>query len=86
MLVRMRLAGIPVADSAVAELAWMVRSAGADEFADRLERGFADGVGLLALTIDERAIMNEHQRRQREGLDSQSPERRSPAANRPIGP
>ncbi len=31
-------------------------------------------------------LMNEHQWRQREGLDSQSPERRSPAANRPIGP
>ena len=57
MLMRMRLAGIPVADSAVAELAWMVRSAGADEFADRLERGFADGVSLLAPTIDERAII-----------------------------
>ena len=56
--------------------------------ADRLERARADRVTLLALTIDERAIilaalddppdglaelravlMNEHQWRQREGLD-----------------
>ena len=84
----MMLAGVPVADSAVAELAWFVRDAGAVEFADRLERAVTDGVRLLALTIDERAIilaqledppdglaelrgvlMNEHQWRQREGLD-----------------
>jgi hypothetical protein len=57
--------------------------------ADRLERGVADGVKLLALTIDERAIilasledppdglselravlLSEHERWQREGLDS----------------
>ena len=55
---------------------------------DRLERAVTDGVNLLALTIDERAIildqledppdglaelravlLNEHQWRQREGLD-----------------
>jgi hypothetical protein len=69
------------------DLAWLVRAAGADELAHRLERTILDGV-LLALTIDERAIilaaledppdglaelrgvlMNEHQWRQREGLD-----------------
>ena len=63
--------------------------AGAIELADRLERALADGVSLLALTIDERAIilaaledppadlaelrgvlLNEHQWRHREGLDS----------------
>ena len=59
-----------------------------DELVDRLEGAVTDGVSLLALTIDERAIildqledppeglaelrgvlMNEHQWRQREGLD-----------------
>ena len=51
------LAGVPVADSAAAELAWIVRAAGADVLADRLERAVTDGVSLLALTIDERAII-----------------------------
>ena len=31
--------GVPVADSATAELSWMVREAGAVELADRLEAG-----------------------------------------------
>ncbi len=35
----------------------MVRAAGADDLADRLERALADDVKLLALTIDERTIV-----------------------------
>ena len=56
MLVRMILAGLPVPDTATAELAGIVRAAGADELADRLDKALADDVSLLALTIDERAI------------------------------
>jgi hypothetical protein len=41
----------------VAELAATVRTSGADDLADRLERALADEVKLLALTIDERAII-----------------------------
>ena len=33
------------------------RAAGADELADRCERAVADGVKLIALTIDERAVL-----------------------------
>jgi hypothetical protein len=51
------LAGLPVPADAVAELAGLVRSAGADKLADRLDRAVADEVKLLALTLDERAIM-----------------------------
>ena len=51
------LAGIPVLAEAVAELAGTVRAVGAVELADRLERAVADEVKLLALTIDERAII-----------------------------
>ena len=40
---RMTLAGVTVADSAVEELAWIVREAGAVELADRLERAATDG-------------------------------------------
>ena len=73
---------------AVAELADTVRATGADELADRLERALDDDVKLLALTIDERAVilaqledppdglaelrgvlLNEHEWRQRKGLD-----------------
>ena len=35
----------------------MVRAAGADDLADRLERALDKAVKLLALTIDERAII-----------------------------
>ena len=82
------LAGIPVAPGAVADLADTVRATGGDALAHRLEIAVDDGVALLALTIDERAIilgsledppdglaelravlLNEHQWRQREGLD-----------------
>jgi hypothetical protein len=51
------LAGLPVPDDAVEKLAQLVRAAGADDLADRLDRGRADGVKLLALTLDDRAIM-----------------------------
>ena len=40
MLARMMLAGVPVADSATAELAWIVRGAGAEMLADLISRGF----------------------------------------------
>lgn len=53
----MRLAGIPVQAEAVAELATTVRVIGADDLADRLEAALDDGVALLALRIDERAII-----------------------------
>ena len=53
----MMLAGVPVHAEAVAELADTVRATGADELADRLEVAVADGVALLASTIDERAII-----------------------------
>jgi hypothetical protein len=53
----MMLAGVPVHAEAVAELADTVRTTGADDLADRLERALADEVKLLALTIDERALM-----------------------------
>ena len=83
------LAGVPVDAGSVAELARIVRVAGAAELAERLEHAVGDGVSLLAHTIDERAIIldhledpaeglaelrgvlvNEHQWRQAEGLDS----------------
>ena len=53
----MMLAGLAVPDPAVEDLAELVRAAGADDLAGRLERAAADGVQLLALTIDERAII-----------------------------
>ena len=53
----MMLAGIPVPAAVVDELADLVRAAGADVLADRLERALDDEVKLLALTIDERAII-----------------------------
>jgi hypothetical protein len=53
----MMLAGLPVPDYAVEELADLVRAAGADDLADRLERGVADEVKLLALTLDDRAVL-----------------------------
>ena len=51
------LAGVPVHADAVEDLADTVRTIGADELADRLERGRDEDVKLLALTIDERAII-----------------------------
>jgi hypothetical protein len=53
----MMLAGVPVHADAVEDLADTVRTIGADELADRLERGRDEDVKLLALTIDERAII-----------------------------
>ncbi len=52
------LAGIPVDAAATAELTAMVRAAGADELPERLEQALDDGVALLALTIDERAVIS----------------------------
>ena len=84
----MMLAGVPVAAPAAADLAEIVRAAGADGLANRLHRALADDVRLLALTLDERVLilnalddppdglaelrgvlLNEHEWRQREGLD-----------------
>jgi N-acetylglutamate synthase-like GNAT family acetyltransferase len=53
----MMLAGLPVPADDVAELAHLVRTAGADDLADRLERALGDDVKLLALTLDERAVL-----------------------------
>ena len=47
ILVRMVLAGVPVAAQPVAALAGIVRRAGADKLANRLEQALADGVSLL---------------------------------------
>jgi len=44
-------------DHALEDLAGLVRAAGADHLADRLNVAIGDGVALLALTIDERAII-----------------------------
>src|SRR5215210_7891708 len=51
------LAGLPMRAEAVDELAPLVSAAGADHLADRLERALADEVKLLALILDERALM-----------------------------
>ena len=51
------LAGLPVPADAVAELAYVVRVAGADDLADRLKLVLERDVKLLALTLDERALM-----------------------------
>jgi hypothetical protein len=53
----MMLAGLPVPADAVHELVGLVRDAGADDLADRLERALETEVKLLALTLDERALM-----------------------------
>jgi hypothetical protein len=53
----MMLAGLPVPDDAIDELAELVRAAGADDLADRLEQALTDSVKLIALTLDERAII-----------------------------
>ena len=51
------LAGLPVPPDDVDKLATLVRAAGADALADRLEVALDDDVALFALTIDERAII-----------------------------
>jgi len=53
----MMLAGLPVSDNAVDGFAELVRAAGAADLADRLERAVADQVKLIALTINERALL-----------------------------
>lgn len=53
----MMLAGLPVPAAATAELATIVRSAGADELADRLEQAIELGTKLLGLTVPERTII-----------------------------
>ena len=51
------LAGLPVPAEAVDEFAALFRDRGAHDLADRLECALADEVKLLALTLDERALM-----------------------------
>jgi hypothetical protein len=51
------LAVVPVLADAVAELAYTVGTTGADGLGDRLERALDEDVKLLALTVDERAIL-----------------------------
>ena len=46
-----------MAADAIAELEGIVWATGADVLANRLERALSDGVSLLALTIDGRAII-----------------------------
>jgi len=53
----MMLAGLPVPDDAIEELAALVRIAGAVELANRLEQALDDKVKLLALSLDDRALM-----------------------------
>jgi hypothetical protein len=53
----MMLAGLPVPNDAVHELADLVRESGADDLADWPERALETDVKLLALTLDERALM-----------------------------
>ena len=49
----MMLAGVPIDPAATADLAEIVRAADADQ----LEQALANDVKLLALTIDERALI-----------------------------
>ncbi len=53
----MMLAGLPVPNDAVQELAGILWDAGATELADRLKLALEHDVKLLALTLDERALM-----------------------------
>jgi hypothetical protein len=53
----MMLAGVQVSAAATDELAGLVAAAGADALAERLRRGLADDVKLLALTLDERSVI-----------------------------
>ena len=53
----MMLAGLTVPDGAVEELASLLRDSGAEELADRLDRALDAEVKLIALSLDERAIM-----------------------------
>ena len=54
MLDDVRLAGVPVPDSAVAELTWIVRTAGADVIAAQLEDPLTGSRSYVV-------AMNEHQ-------------------------
>lgn len=51
------LAGLPVPDDAIEDLAALARDGGEGELADRLEQALANEVKLLALSLDERALM-----------------------------
>ena len=43
------LAGLPVPNPAVEDLAGLVRAAGADDLADRLDQALAEGVALSCI-------------------------------------
>lgn len=51
------LAGLPVPDDAIEDLAALARDGGEGELADRLEQALVDEVKLLALSPNERALM-----------------------------
>lgn len=53
----MMLAGLPVPAGVFEQLAFLVRLAGPDELADRLELALDNQVKLLALSLDERALL-----------------------------
>jgi hypothetical protein len=53
----MMLAGLAVPADGVEQLAALVRIGGAAELADRLERTLDNQVKLLALSLDERALL-----------------------------
>ena len=80
----MRIDGVPIPGPAVDELAQLVRAIGAHELADRLERAVADGVALLALTIDERAIILASLEDPPEGLAELRALRRTTGAPGPV--
>ena len=50
----MVLAGVPIADADVLELARLVQDAGLDDTAERLERAWEVETKVLALTVGER--------------------------------
>jgi hypothetical protein len=53
----MMLAGLPIPADAIDELAGLLREAGADDLAERLDQALADELKVLALTLGERAVL-----------------------------
>lgn len=69
----MMLAGLPVPDDAIEELAALVRVAGAVELANRLEQALDDKVKLLALSLDERRSCSPPSKIRRRSWPSSAP-------------
>jgi hypothetical protein len=78
----MMLAGIHVPEHAIQDLEVRLRLAGADALSERLAQAHADGVALLALTIDERAVILNQLDDPPEGLaeTARRPAQRTPVA------